>query len=285
VVRLIASTLLLLAVTTLAARAAQETDWDATWDELERVVAKPDEGDGPAARARLAVLAAREGADPRGRILAAWLERAAGRALTIELTAAEVDEVSPRAAWLAARVMADGPARDRALTRALEGLPAAQVAEVYGPAYQRYVALADSYQTERALVLARALHARAQALWSAINLANSLRRTGRFDEARAVLTEQLERTRDDPDRAELLQARALVAAAAGWRGRERDDLGAALAHGSVDAAVVLGRLALSEGHPGRARAVFRSVLREDPPQAWALRGWGLSMLPRARGRL
>ena len=78
---------------------------------------------------------------------------------------------------------------------------------------------------------------------------------------------------------DLYDRRALGRIGAGRTDLARRDLGAALARGSSDAGVVLGRIALTEGRLEDARAIFRELLAEEPPQAWALRGWGLTMLP------
>lgn len=77
----------------------------------------------------------------------------------------------------------------------------------------------------------------------------------------------------------LYDRRALARLGAGRVEAARTDLGAALAGGSRDAALVLGRLALREGQKSRARRLLGSLLHEDQGEPWARRGWGLTMLP------
>ena len=79
-VRLIVLGLLFASPASLPALAVQATDWDATWDELEGLLAAPEAEGVPAARERLVGVAQRATPDPRGRLLAAWLERSAGGA-------------------------------------------------------------------------------------------------------------------------------------------------------------------------------------------------------------
>lgn len=77
----------------------------------------------------------------------------------------------------------------------------------------------------------------------------------------------------------LRDRRALARLGSGWIAGARADLGASLAGGSRDAALVLGRLALREGDLAGARRLFGSLLAEGEGEAWARRGWGISMLP------
>lgn len=197
-------------------------------------------------------------------------------------SAQERDEAS--AAWEAAQRSAPGREQDGWILGALAGLRGAELEACIALAYRRFVELSDEFELERATALARALFERTRAPWSAANLGTVLRRRGRFEEARQALSQGMLEARGG-DYAALRSDRALVAIAAGWEARARDDLGSALARGSRDAAVVLGRVELAAGRFERARALFRSVLGGEPRQPWALRGWGLSMLPSARARL
>ncbi|MCA8980376.1 MAG: hypothetical protein H6831_06365 [Planctomycetes bacterium] len=155
----------------------------------------------------------------------------------------------------------------------------------YGPtlnaAFERFMQHVDALRMDRAEVLMRAMHDRAHGGWSAESLAMVMVRQGRYDEARALLTEQLATVDDPTERAALLQARALHALGRGEDAVARRDLGAALLLGSSDAEVVLALLALSHGELERARVTSRALLARDPAPAWALRSWGLSMLPPA----
>jgi hypothetical protein len=59
----------------------------------------------------------------------------------------------------------------------------------------------------------------------------------------------------------------------------RASLGASLCQGNSDSGIVLGLSSLERGHLDRAKSLFRSVLGHDSSQAWARKGWGLSMVP------
>jgi hypothetical protein len=155
-------------------------------------------------------------------------------------------------------------------------------------AYDAFRAAHDAYRGEAALALAEAMHAHAHATWSAYCLEGILRKLGDYATGDEVLRLQLEAVSDPAERLDLLQRRAILAAGAGWPRRERAYLGAALALGGTDSLQMLGRLALASGqqtgHQDRARILFRVLLerhRGDPAEAppWALRGWGLALLP------
>lgn len=268
-----------------AAPASQGPHWSRAWDELERASGMEAGAERADVLAPLRRLAGERAFELRGRLLAASIERLEQGAATLAIAPEELGDFDARESWIAARVAAPGPGLDRALAQSLAGLEGAELAACYQLAYERFLALANGYETESAIGLAHAIHARARAVWSASNLASALRRAGRWDEAHAVLSAAIAAPIERRDRAALLQERALVDAGAGWKARERDDLGASLARGSSDAAQVLGRLDLAAGRFDAARAVFRSALRDEPTPPWALRGWGLSMLPRARERL
>ena len=153
----------------------------------------------------------------------------------------------------------------------------------YGPAlnqaFARFLERVEGFELDRAEYLIRAMHLRDQGAWSAESYSMLLGRADRFEEARRVLDEQLERTPAGDGRNALLKTRALNTLGAGYVDRARRELGAALLQGSSDGAVVLGRLALSAGRFDRARVLSRPQLELDPAPAWALRSWGLSMLP------
>lgn len=157
----------------------------------------------------------------------------------------------------------------------------------YGPtlqgAYERFRERVDAYDMQAAEALAVALHDRAHGDWSAEGLSLVLSRRGRYDASRAVLTEQLERVADPARRAVLVQALALRALGAGRDDLARRELGAAYAAGNDDAGVVLALLALTAGERDRTRTVSRALIVDEPRPAWALRAWGLSMLPPSDG--
>lgn len=157
----------------------------------------------------------------------------------------------------------------------------------YGPALQgafaRFKDRVDAYEMQPAEALMRAMHECAHGDWSAEGLSLVLARQGRYDASREVLAEQRERTDDPAARAVLTQAMALRALGAGRDDVARRELGAAYAAGNDDAGVVLALLALSAGRRDRTRAVSRALVADEPRPAWALRAWGLSMLPPSDG--
>jgi Flp pilus assembly protein TadD len=104
-------------------------------------------------------------------------------------------------------------------------------------------------------------------------------RAGLNAQAAEVLREQLALSDEGPGQAALMERLGLAYLGAGNQVLARRELGAALARGSSNAGVVLGMLAFRQGRPEAARALFRSILDEEPAQSWAHRGWGLSMLP------
>jgi hypothetical protein len=79
--------------------------------------------------------------------------------------------------------------------------------------------------------------------------------------------------------ADLWSQRGISALAAGDNRRALDYFGRALARGSVNAAVVLARRDLDAGRRREARIGFRALSWGEEAGAWALRGWGLSLLP------
>lgn len=148
-------------------------------------------------------------------------------------------------------------------------------------AFARFVERIDAYELDAAEALIRAMHEREHASWSAESYSMLLGRADRFDEARRILDEQIERSTTDEERRALLETRALSTLGAGHIDLARREFGVAMLLGSSDAAVVLGRLALSAGRLERARCISRVQLSEQPAPAWAMRAWGLSMLPPA----
>lgn len=151
-------------------------------------------------------------------------------------------------------------------------------------AWQAWVTAYDGYAGERALLLARAMHEVSGAIWSVEILEGTCRRLGLYEHAAAVIQEQLTRTPSGPDQVFLLERRALVAAGAGDPSAQLEFLGRALAAGGVDAQQVLGRRALSAGRLERARGLFRGLVERQTLEGgvnapWALRGWGVTLLP------
>jgi tetratricopeptide (TPR) repeat protein len=178
--------------------------------------------------------------------------------------------------------------RERAerLLEALEALEAAPDEPLSNErlqlAWSTGVEAARDLRLQDAIAIQWDLAARHPADWSAMDLALSLGLAGRPLEADVALERALVRARGEGrPTAELWNRRGLLWLGAGRERLGRDHLGRALARGSTDAAVVLAHLDLSRGDRDAARAGFRSRLYDDPPGAWALRGWGLSLLPSA----
>lgn len=146
----------------------------------------------------------------------------------------------------------------------------------------------DALEYEQAERLALSMHAHAQAGWSAWTLALISTRLGRHERALQLLEQQRAQAQTPQQALDVTVRLALAELGAGRRERARDLLGHALRQGSPDSRQILARMALAQGEFGRARALFGSLLPEMPqPEApatlestpWALRGWGLALLP------
>jgi hypothetical protein len=175
--------------------------------------------------------------------------------------------------------MAPGESRARILTELLPRVPASRLQDCLVAGFEDFMGQSRVFRLDLSRPLAEAMHGRAAATWSAMTLALICTRDGLAARAQEVLLEQLERTPEGVEHYELLERLGLARLGAGDETGSLAPLGAAFARGSANAGVVLGRLELHAGHLGRARSLFRSLLDEDPPQSWALRGWGLSMVP------
>lgn len=182
-------------------------------------------------------------------------------------------------AWQALAIAPPGAERAHQLTRALRELGDEPLSrERLDLAWRIGVEESRAFRYDLAVEIQTILHESAQAPWSASDLALTLGRAGRYEEGREVLEAQLER--GPATSAPVLQARlGLLLLGAGQERAARNALGRALAGGSEDAALILGRLALDQGDKASARALFRGQLMEGSGGAWALRGWGLTLLP------
>lgn len=148
-------------------------------------------------------------------------------------------------------------------------------------AFDLALALVARGEERTAAALQRALHARAQAPWSAHDLAQTLAHLGEVDEADAVLAAALARW---PRDGVLWNERALIHLGVGDVARAWVYLGAALRSGELGARQTLGRLAFVGGDPDAARAAWRPAVDaarapDTVPSDWALRGWALTLLP------
>lgn len=169
--------------------------------------------------------------------------------------------------------------RATALEARLAVAPEPEIPGLLQLGFEEFLAAAEAYRADLAVPLAEAMHARARAPWSAMSLALISRRAGRSERELAVLEEALEAAEDPVTRRDLLVSLGHARLVAGATEPGLSALGSAFCRGSSNAGVVLGRMALREGRPRQARAIFRTLLRDDPPPSWALRGWGLSLLP------
>lgn len=172
-----------------------------------------------------------------------------------------------------------GEERAQALIELLPRAPAERLRGCLVAAFEDFMAQSRAFRLDLSRPLAEAMHGRAEATWSAMTLALISTRAGDSSRAQGVLREQLRRTPEGVEHYELLERLGLARLGAGDSTGALAPLGAAFARGSANAGVMLGRLELRAGRSGRARSIFRSLLDEEPPQSWALRGWGLSMVP------
>lgn len=165
--------------------------------------------------------------------------------------------------------------------------------------FELFVARMDAFDGAGALELARALHGRSPAVWSAFVLEGALRRSASadpraeasvaaYEEGDAALRSLIsDPSTSVPDRIASIQRRAILAAGFARPRAERAALGAALAGRGTDGAQILGLAALTAGEHETAAALFASLLdapapgpdgapAERPP--WALRGHSLAVL-------
>jgi hypothetical protein len=258
-------------------------DWENAWGRVAELEAlREEDGDG-LERMEVALTLLAECSshpnDSRFQILAAWLDHEGYGRLPQE--AGPLPDARGDANWLLADLLDDGPRRTESYAKALrEGThpPATvwlQQAWEYGVRCAR-----EHLWLDDAVVVQRELHAIYGEAWSAMNLAGSLHRAGRVDEADAVLAAQ-EALGANP--AEIQNTRGIHALGRGDERAARDHLGRSLARGYRDSALVLARLDQTRGDLPGARAGFRALLHVDPsagetPHAWALRGWGMTLL-------
>jgi tetratricopeptide (TPR) repeat protein len=271
----------------LLAGAEPQGGWPAVWDELDRLRTLP-AGTGEAAplERRLLEVVRESAGDPRSELLRSWLEmRATGASAP---SAAGLVGLAPglfesRERWLLAEALGPGPERAKEVLAGLEDpTPLAR--------WQLLLAWNAAVEEARALRLPGAvlpiqerLHERYQADWSALDLAITLRWLGRAEAADGLLEETIAReAAAGRPTAELWSQRGIAALGFGDEERGRDYLGRALALGSKDAHLVLARLALQRGDLEAARRGFRALILDDPPQDWAWRGWGTTLLPAAK---
>ncbi len=264
-------------------------DWEATWNKLERLKSMTREDPAAMVSAReLSETASAAEEDPRTWLLRAQLEKWAGRdpgMLAQRLSETSAQVFSVRESWLLAEVLPRGLPRVNALLRAMDQTPTlTQEALLFAWSVSVEEAR-DLRLAEGALPIQQRLHARYRAPWSAIDLAHTLSLLGRMAEADAILAEAIgqEEAARRPA-ADLWSQRGIIALGGGDGDRGRDYLGRALAQGSQDAALVLGRLDLAGGRLDAARKGFRPPILSGDDTGWSLRGWGQALLPEAHAR-
>ena len=207
-----------------------------------------------------------------------------GAAFGSPVEAREPAQDSVAAGWRRIPEIESLDARLAAYGTALETVEDAELSGLLQLAFGEFMVQTREYHLEAARQLAEDMHARARAGWSAMSLALVCTRSGDSSRAEEILRLEIARTPEGPSQFELLERLGLAIQGGGDEAAALGPLGSAFARGSGNAGVVLGRIALREGRTLEARAIFRTLLTEDPPQSWALRGWGLSMLPPARPR-
>ncbi len=255
-------------------------DWTAVWQDLRALRSEDPASPDPARVRRELVSRAEEaGDDPRAHLLRAqldWLDNPSHAVTLGQLGVGEDWVFATEESWLAAEILRADGGRLRALQEALAGtetLDSAQVNLVWATALGEL----EGLRFDGAIDLLEDLHSRYLAEWSAINLSLAYAAVGRAEEADRVVAEQIQRQGPQGSMA-LWSRRGNAAWGNGDDRRARDYFGKALALGSSDAAIVLARLDFFDDRILRARSGFRALLYDPEPSAWALRGWGLSLL-------
>lgn len=214
---------------------------------------------------------------PRRELLRAELDALAGQ--DVRGAARALAELEPLPfegpeLWFLVDLLPVGARRQELLLAALRATPELARWQVL-LAWSCAVEEARSLRFESALPVQEELHARYQADWSTTDLALTYRQLGRREDLEALFRASLARSPSG----ELWAQYANAALGSGDERRARDALGRALALGSTDAALVLGRLDLVSGRLEAARTGFRVLILDAPPPDWAWRGWGTTLLP------
>ena len=233
-----------------------------------------------------AALAGRNEDTPWSRLARAYVSLLGGEA--VDEVAGRLGNLEPwpypaQASWHAAVCLPQGPLRVQAIEA---GLSKAGALERWEQLLAWNTAVEEARVLrfrEGSLGIQRELHRRYAAVWSAMDLALTLRQLNEQEECDALVAQAIERAhKEGQPTVGLWSQRGINALGFGDEARGRDYLGRALAMGSNDASIVLGRLDLVSGRIEAARAAFRGSILSDPEGAWAQRGWGLSLLPRPK---
>ncbi|GEM_PF-2546367 len=195
--------------------------------------------------------------------------------------------------WAELSRMQPGMSRADALGAALSSgsahLPEGHWASLLQISYEAFLEELERYASAPARQVAEAMYLASPAVWSCLCVEGSARRMGDLPRAAEVLAATLTWVSDRSARLELRERRSIVAAGAGWKSDELDWLGRGLAMGGTDSLQMRARLALAARRFDRARTLFRVLVdrgRGSRPTLadaapWALRGWGLALLPTA----
>ena len=249
-----------------------DNDWGLVWESAQAALA----GEAGADSFEELLVGAEEGLDMDvARFLLATLN---GQQPAF-VSCAGLPVLSPESAWAYSLALAPGPALRDCLVLALATCPESALPPVLERGYSEFMGATSARRPQLAVQLGESLHARAGAVWSSQNLAIAYTRNGNYRPAEACLQATLLGELSERDRAVLTSRLSLVQwGEAGLLGA-RATLGASLCKGNSDSGIILGLFSLERGQLGRAKALFRSVLGQDPSRPWARKGWGLSMVP------
>lgn len=193
---------------------------------------------------------------------------------------------TPPEAWIAARFRPED--RVQLLIHGLrdDDLTPDQARRRLQSGFELFIALEGEWSSD-ALLVAQALHLRAKAPWSAFCLEGIQRRLGHLDLALETIDKMLDNASASrgPAWQSLMGRRAIIHAGAGRRDLARADLGRLLPTGAADAHQILGLEALLERQWQVSSTHFGMLLDSsrrsgEPHPPWALRGYGVSLLPR-----
>lgn len=264
--------------------AVRDEAFAAAWRELVRLqTLERESGEAQALAARLLELSRRRSPAPEALLLEAQLGRwgsgEPGEA-AVRLAKVPLRLLEPGACWFAVEVLPPGAVRVQALLRAMAAtasLSNAQARLAFDVALEEALALRLN---QGARPIQEVLHARFRAAWSGADLSLTHHRLGHAELADALMAEAIAREEAaGRPTADLWSRRGVAAFGNGDERAARSYLGRALAGGSMDGALMLGLIDLLDERLTAARMSFRTSILSPRPAAWALRGWGLTLLP------
>ena len=263
---------------------SDEPDWEQIWLKLGRLQAT--EAGTEQAQSLFEELTSAESSAPSGSrraLLGAHLHAWEGSTDALLAQQVSPEGLNGHETWLLVEVLPTSPQRAQAVLQGLSLTPTLN-REQLNLSWRTAADEAGALRLESgAKPIQRILHQRYAAAWSAIHLSLSLMRMGDLEGLNQVMGQIIaQEEAAGRSSAELWSQWGLAQLGAGNEQRARDYLGFALARGSSDAAIMLGRLDLQQGRIEPARANFRPSLLTERPSAWALRGWGATLLPRAQ---